>query len=205
MCGFYQPDEGRVLIDGTDISRYSRASVLRLFSALFQDVSFFSMSVAENVAFQTKDRIDETKLGQSIQKAGMEQKIHSLKNGVDTTLTKHLETDGAELSGGEYQKMGMARTLYKNGAIFILDEPTSALDPLAEEEIYSKFREMTEDRTSLFVTHRLASTRFCDRIFVFRDGGISEAGSHEELMEKQGEYYKLYSLQASYYQEGEKA
>lgn len=205
LCGFYQPDEGRVLIDGTDISRYSRASVLRLFSALFQDVSFFSMSVAENVAFQTKDRIDETKLGQSIQKAGMEQKIHSLKNGVDTTLTKHLETDGAELSGGEYQKMGMARTLYKNGAIFILDEPTSALDPLAEEEIYSKFREMTEDRTSLFVTHRLASTRFCDRIFVFRDGGISEAGSHEELMEKQGEYYKLYSLQASYYQEGEKA
>lgn len=205
LCGFYKPDEGHVLINGTDISRYSRASVLQLFSALFQDVSFFSMSVAENVAFQTKDRIDGAKLEQSIRKAGLEKKIHSLKNGADTTLTKHLEMDGAELSGGEYQKMGMARTLYKNGAIFILDEPASALDPLAEEEIYSKFREMTEDRTSLFVTHRLASTRFCDRIFVFRDGGVLEAGSHEELLAKQGEYCKLYSLQASYYQEGAKA
>lgn len=205
LCGFYRPDAGRVLINGTDISRYSRASVLKLFSALFQDISFFSMSVAENVAFQTKDRIDGAKLEQGIKKAGMEKKIHSLKNGADTTLTKHLEMDGAELSGGEYQKMGMARTLYKNGAIFILDEPTSALDPLAEEEIYSRFRELTEDRTSLFITHRLASTRFCDRIFVFRDGGVSEEGSHEELMAKEGEYYSLYSLQASYYQEGAKA
>lgn len=205
LCGFYKPDEGHILINGTDISRYSRASVLRLFSALFQDISFFSMSVAENVTFQTKDRIDGAKLEQSIGKSGMEKKVHSLKNGVDTTLTKHLEMDGAELSGGEYQKMGMARTLYKNGAIFILDEPTSALDPLAEEEIYGKFRELTADRTSLFITHRLASTRFCDRIFVFRDGGISEAGSHEELMSKKGEYYELYSLQASYYQEGAKA
>lgn len=202
LCGFYKPDEGRVLINGIDISRYSRASVLQLFSALFQDISFFSMSVAENVTFQTKELIDSLKLEQSIRKAGMEEKIQSLKNGVGATLTKHLEIDGVELSGGEYQKMGMARTLYKNGVIFILDEPTSALDPLAEEEIYSKFREMTEDRTSLFVTHRLASTRFCDRIFVFQDGGILESGSHEELLAKQGEYSKLYSLQASYYQEG---
>lgn len=205
LCGFYKPDGGRVLLNGTDISQYSRASVLRLFSALFQDISFFSMSVAENVAFRVKDRIDGERLESALQKAGLEKKIRSLKNGVDTTLTKHLDMDGAELSGGEYQKMGMARTLYKNGAIFILDEPTSALDPLAEEEIYSRFRELTGDRTSLFVTHRLASTRFCDRIFVFRDGGVSEEGSHEELMEKKGEYYELYSLQASYYQEGANA
>lgn len=205
LCGFYKPDGGRVLLNGTDISQYSRASVLRLFSALFQDISFFSMSAAENVAFRTKDRIDGERLESALQKAGLEKKIRSLKNGVDTTLTKHLDMDGAELSGGEYQKMGMARTLYKNGAIFILDEPTSALDPLAEEEIYSRFRELTGDRTSLFVTHRLASTRFCDRIFVFRDGGVSEEGSHEELMAKKGEYYELYSLQASYYQEGANA
>lgn len=205
LCGFYKPDGGRILLNGTDISRYSRASVLRLFSALFQDISFFSMSVAENVAFREKDRIDGERLESALQKAGLEKKIRSLKNGADTTLTKHLDMDGAELSGGEYQKMGMARTLYKNGAIFILDEPTSALDPLAEEEIYSRFRELTGDRTSLFVTHRLASTRFCDRIFVFRDGGVSEEGSHEELMAKQGEYYELYSLQASYYQEGANA
>ena len=98
--------------------------------------------------------------------------------------------------------MGMARTLYKDGGIFILDEPTSALDPLAEEEIYSKFREMTEDRTSLFITHRLASTKFCDRILVFQEGGVAEEGTHEELLKQKGEYYKLYSLQACYYQEG---
>lgn len=204
LCGFYKPDGGRILINGTDISRYSRASVLQLFSALFQDVSFFSMSIAENVSFQTNDCTDRFRLEECIRKAGMEKKIHSLKNGMDATLTKNLDMDGAELSGGEYQKLGMARTLYKNGAIFILDEPTSALDPLAEEEIYSKFRRITEDRTSLFITHRLASTRFCDRIFVFRNGGIAEEGSHEELLEKKGEYYKLYSLQASYYQEGVK-
>ncbi len=202
LCGFYKPDEGRILINGTDISQYSRASVLRLFSALFQEISFFSMSIAENVALCTKEQMDGRKLEECIRKAGMDEKIHSLERGVDTTLTRKLEPEGVELSGGEYQKMGMARTLYKNGAIFILDEPTSALDPLAEEEIYSKFREMTEDRTSLFITHRLASTRFCDRILVFQDGGVAEDGTHEELLERRGEYYRLYSLQASYYQEG---
>lgn len=203
LCGFYKPDGGKVLINGEDISQYSRASVLRLFSALFQEISFFSMSVAENVAFCTKDQIDGLKLEECIKKAGMERKVHSLKEGVGATLTKNLDSDGVELSGGEYQKMGMARALYKDGVIFILDEPTSALDPLAEEEIYSKFREMTKDRTSLFITHRLASTRFCDRIFVFRDGAVAEVGTHEELLERGEEYYKLYSLQASYYQQGE--
>lgn len=202
LCGFYKPDEGRILINGTDISRYSRTSILCLFSALFQEISFFSMSVAENVALCTMEQMDRQKLEKCIESAGMDRKIQSLKKGLDTTLTKKLDKHGVELSGGEYQKMGMARTLYKDGAVFILDEPTSALDPLAEEEIYSKFREMTEDRTSLFITHRLASTRFCDRIFVFRDGIVAEAGTHEELLERKGEYYRLYSLQASYYQKG---
>ena len=168
LCGFYKPDRGRILINGTDISHYSRASVLRLFSVLFQEISFFSMTVGENITLHTKEQIDEGKLFECIKKSGIDEKIQSMKKGIDTTLTKKLDMDGVELSGGEYQKMGMARTLYKDGGIFILDEPTSALDPLAEEEIYSKFREMTEDRTSLFITHRLASTKFCDRILCFR-------------------------------------
>ena len=205
LCGFYKPEGGRILINGTDISQYSRASILQLFSALFQEINFFSMSVAENVTFRTKGQMDARKLAESLKKAGMDKKVESLANGADTTLTKKLEMDGVEFSGGEYQKLGMARTLYKDGAIFILDEPTSAMDPLAEEEIYTRFREMTEDRTSLFITHRLASTRFCDRIFVFQNGAVTEEGTHEELLGRRGEYYKLYSLQASYYQEREGA
>lgn len=201
ICGFLDPTEGRVLLNGEDIRQYNRRDYYALFSAVFQDFSVLEASVAENVAQQV-DGIDEQKVWNCLKQAGLTEKIMSLPDGIQTHIGRKVYEDGVELSGGQTQRLMLARALYKDGPILALDEPTAALDPIAENDIYMKYNEMTEGRTSLFISHRLASTRFCDRILFVADGVIAEEGSHETLLAMGGGYAKLFEVQSRYYKEG---
>ena len=201
LCGFYDPDEGRVLLNGTDIREYNRREYYALFSAVFQDMSVLDITVAETVA-QAVEGIDIPKVEQCLEQAGLREKIASLPRGISTHVGRQVYLDGVEFSGGETQRLMLARALYKGGGILVLDEPTAALDPLAECDIYRKYNEMTQGKTSVFISHRLASTRFCDRILFLKDGGIAEEGTHQALLDADGEYAKLFRVQARYYQEG---
>ena len=201
LCGFYDPDEGRVLLNGQDIRQFDRRAYYQLFSTVFQESSELDITVAQTVA-QRVDGIDMDKVKACVAKAGLAEKIASLPQGYDTHLGKQVYLDGVELSGGQTQRLMLARALYKDGAFLVLDEPTAALDPIAESDIYQKYNEMTAGKSSVFISHRLASTRFCDRILFIQDGGIAEEGTHEELLQKGGAYAKLFNVQARYYQEG---
>ena len=201
LCGFYDPDEGRVLLNGQDIRQFDRRAYYQLFSTVFQESSELDITVAQTVA-QRVDGIDMNKVKACVAKAGLAEKIASLPQGYDTHLGKQVYLDGVELSGGQTQRLMLARALYKDGAFLVLDEPTAALDPIAESDIYQKYNEMTAGKSSVFISHRLASTRFCDRILFIQDGGIAEEGTHEELLQKGGAYAKLFNVQARYYQEG---
>ena len=201
LCGFYDPDEGRVLLNGQDIRQFDRRAYYQLFSTVFQESSELDITVAQTVA-QRVDGINMDKVKACVAKAGLAEKIASLPQGYDTPLGKQVYLDGVELSGGQTQRLMLARALYKDGAFLVLDEPTAALDPIAESDIYQKYNEMTAGKSSVFISHRLASTRFCDRILFVKDGGIAEEGTHEELLQKGGAYAKLFNVQARYYQEG---
>lgn len=201
LCGFYDPDEGRVLLNGIDIREFNRQEYYDLFSAVFQEMSMLDLTVAEHVA-QSVEEIDIEKVSDCLEKAGLTAKVEKLPQGLDTHVGKIAFLEGVEFSGGEMQRLVLARALYKDGPILVLDEPTAALDPIAENDIYMKYHEMTKGKTSLFISHRLASTRFCDRILFLQDGVIAEEGTHEELMTLGGEYAKLFHIQARYYQEG---
>ena len=201
LCGFYDPNEGRVLLNGMDIREFNRKQYYELFSAVFQGFSIQDTTIAECVA-QTATDIDMDRVSDCIAKAGLTSMIQKFPNGLDTHFGREVYLDGVMLSGGQTQRLMLARALYKDGAILILDEPTAALDPIAENDIYRKYSEMTEGKTSLFISHRLASTRFCDRIIFVADGGIAEEGTHEELLAKNGAYANLFKVQSRYYQEG---
>lgn len=201
LCGFYDPDEGRVLLNGIDIREFNRQEYYDLFSAVFQEMSMLDLTVAEHVA-QTAVNIDMDKVSDCLEKAGLTAKVESLPQGLQTHVGKIAFLEGVEFSGGEMQRLMLARALYKDGPVLVLDEPTAALDPIAENDIYRKYNEMTKGKTSLFISHRLASTRFCDRILFLQDGMIAEEGTHEELLALGGEYAKLFHVQARYYQEG---
>ena len=201
LCGFYDPDEGRVLLNGQDIRQFDRRAYYKLFSTVAQEISELDITVAQTVA-QAVDGIDMDKVKACVEKAGLAETIASLPQGYDTHLGKQVYLDGVELSGGQTQRLMLARALYKDGAFLVLDEPTAALDPIAESDIYQKYNEMTAGKSSVFISHRLASTRFCDRILFIKDGGIAEEGTHEELLHKGGAYAKLFEVQARYYQEG---
>ena len=201
LCGFYDPDEGRVLLNGIDIRDFNRPDYYRLFSTVFQESSILDITVAETVA-QDVEHIDMGRVKDCIAKAGLTQKIESLPQGYDTHIGKNVYLDGVEFSGGQTQRLMLARALYKNGAFLVLDEPTAALDPIAENDIYQKYNQMTAGKSSVFISHRLASTRFCDRILFVKDGIIAEQGTHEELLAQGGSYAKLFDIQARYYQEG---
>ena len=201
ICGLLSPSEGRVLLNGDDISDFNRNKYYELFSAVFQDFSILDVTIAEEIA-QCKDNIDYQRIKECIDYAGLSDTIDKLPKGLNTHIGREVYLDGVLLSGGQMQRLMLARALYKNGPILLLDEPTAALDPLAESEIYQKYSDMANNKTSLFISHRLASTRFCDRIILIKDGGIKEEGSHEDLLKLNGEYAKLFEVQSRYYKQG---
>ena len=201
LCGFYDPDEGRVTLNGIDIREFNRREYYGLLCAVYQDFSVLDVTVAENVA-QKVEGIDTARVWNCLAQAGLSDFVRHLPNGLDTHVGRDVYLDGVLFSGGQTQRLMLARALYKGGPILVLDEPTAALDPIAESEIYQKYNDMTQGKTSLFISHRLASTRFCDRIIFLADGKIAEEGTHWELLEQGGEYAKLYEIQSRYYQEG---
>ena len=201
LCGFLDPTQGTVRLNGVDIRRLNRRAYYKLFSAVFQEFSLLEATVAENVAQQVEG-IDEEKVWQCLENAGLSDAVRALPQGLKTHLGRSIYDDGTELSGGQTQRLMLARALYRDGAVLVLDEPTAALDPITESEIYLKYSEMTQGKTSLFISHRLASTRFCDRIILLENGSIAEEGSHEALLQRGGSYAKLFSVQRRYYEEG---
>ena len=201
MTGLLDPDEGHVLLNGIDIREFNRREYYGLFSAVFQHFNIMDITVAETVAQSATD-IDLQRVKDCIEKAGLTKMVSELPAGLDTHLGRNVYLDGVMLSGGQYQRLMLARALYKDGAMLMLDEPTAALDPLAERDMYHKYSEMTKGRTAVFISHRLASTRFCDRVLYLEAGKIAEEGTHEELTQKGGEYARLFEIQARYYREG---
>lgn len=202
MCGLLLPDEGDILIDGHPLGEYNRDELYTLFSIVNQGYTIFPTTIAENVAFQDRSEIDEARLWLSLEKAGIADKIRSLPKGIESPMDKQYDADAVNFSGGEIQKLLLARALYRDACILILDEPTAALDAIAEDLMYQSYRELTNEATSLFISHRLASTRFCDRIYLLDGARLAESGTHEELMALGGKYRELFDIQSKYYKEG---
>ena len=201
LCGFLDPTRGSVRLNGVDIRTYNRREYYHLFSAVFQEFSVLDTNVAVNVA-QRVDGIDRARVAECLEKAGLTQAVEALPKGMDTPVTRNVFEDGVELSGGQMQRLMLARALYRDAPVVVLDEPTAALDPLAEHDIYMKYNSMTQGKSSLFISHRLASTRFCDRIIYMEYGRIAEEGTHQSLLDLGGGYSKLFEVQSRYYQEG---
>ena len=201
ISGFYKPDSGEILINGHTIDDFNIDEYRSLLSVINQEVRLIGFPIKNVVASSLN--VDEDKLNNALKEAGILSKIEKLPNKTNTYITQSLSKDGVEFSGGETQKIMLARALYKNGPLLLLDEPTSALDPIAEGELYEKYAKLTEDKTSLFISHRLSSTRFCDNILYLENGTITEEGTHDELMKLNGEYKKIFDIQAHYYKEEE--
>ncbi|GHV12801.1 ABC transporter ATP-binding protein [Clostridia bacterium] len=201
LCGFYYPDSGEILINGTDIKNFRKKDLFRLFSAIFQDIVIFPVTVGENVSMRLTEESDADKIWKCLETAGLADELKKYEDGINLPMTKQFEENGVVLSGGQLQKLLMARALYKDALVLIFDEPTAALDPIAESEIYEKFSYMAQNKTVIYISHRLASTRFCDRIAYLKDGRISESGSHAELMRKGGDYAYMFDIQSHYYKE----
>ena len=199
LCGLYYPSEGDILINGRSSKEFSSDSYFNLFSAVFQDYCFMPMTIAENIT--AEQSYDKERLFAAFDKAGITDKINSLSEKENTLMVKDVYKNAADFSGGEKQKLLLAKAVYKNAPVLILDEPTAALDPISENELYLKYNELTEDKISFFISHRLSSTRFCDRILFIKDGAVAESGTHEELMAKKGAYYRMYQTQSMYYRE----
>ena len=202
MGGLILPNEGEILIDGHSILEYNRDDLISLFSVVPQYYTILPLSIAENIALEEKEYIDYDKLDRVIEIAGLTQKIASLSEVINTPLSKEFYNNAVDFSGGEMQRLLLARAVYRNSPILILDEPTAALDPIAEDEIYKKYNLIAKDTTSIFISHRLASTRFCDRIFLLDNNKLAEAGTHDELMSLDGKYKELFDIQSQYYKEG---
>ena len=202
ICGLYRPTAGRLLINGVDTAKLTPEEIYAWCTVAFQDFHLLAATLAENVSCQPEDQTDTTRVQSCLDQVGLGQKVRALPDGLDTQMTKELYAGGVIFSGGETQRLMIARCLYQNRPIFILDEPTAALDALAEREIYQKYHQLTKGKTSIFISHRLSSTQFCDRIILLRDGQIAEEGTHAQLLAKGGAYTKMYATQASYYQEG---
>ena len=198
MCRLYDPTEGEILLNGVNIKKYDYDEYMSIFSIVFQDFSLFDFSLGQNVA--ASQNYDKQKVIDSLKKVGLSEFYDTLLKGTETCLYKGYDKEGIEISGGEAQKIALARALYKDAPFIVLDEPTAALDPVAEYEVYSKFNEIAGEKTTLYISHRLASCRFCDEILVFHSGSIVQHGSHDKFVEdKTGKYFELWNAQAQYY------
>lgn len=200
LTGLYKNFDGEIWIGDKKYNAdtgndFSRDDV----TVVFLDSALFAFSVGENIACRPLNQVDETRVKGTLKKIGLHKKISRLPQGIHTKISKIIDRDGVDFSGGERQKLLLARSLYQDGSIIILDEPTSALDPIAEKKLYEDFSDLVNGRTAIFVSHRLATTKFCDRIIVLKGGAVIEEGTHDELMEKQGEYAKMYQVQSKYY------
>lgn len=204
MMKLYEPSEGRILLNGVDIKEYNREEYFKLFSPVFQNVECFAMPIYQNISFAEEDKTDMNKINEVLEQSGLSEKINSYEKGIHTNLLKIFDKEGIDLSGGEKQRLAMARALYKDGKVVILDEPTAALDALAEDRMYREFENMIQGKTAVFISHRLGSTRFCDKIAMFEDGTIVEEGTHEELMAKNGKYAYMFGIQSQYYEKKQK-
>ena len=196
MCRLYEPTEGEIRLNGINIAKYDYEEYVRIFSVVFQDFQLYHFPLEENVA--SGEEVDSQKLQCALKLAGMWERVQEMLQK-EKTLLGHENGQGILLSGGEAQKIAIARALYKNAPFIILDEPAAALDPLAEAEIYENFNRLIQDKTAIYISHRMSSCRFCDRIIVLDGGQILEEGNHETLLKKQGRYYELYHTQAVYY------
>ena len=205
ICGFYMPTEGDVLVNGISTRDYDMDEYGKLISPVFQDGFMTAFTVAMNIAGGEEEQIDVKRVRQCLEKAAIWEQIDSLEEKEDTYITQTLEREGVNFSGGELQKLLIARALYKDGKCLILDEPTSALDSIAESRIYEQYNEMTKEKTSIFISHRLASTRFCDEILFLEKGKVAERGTHEELIAQNGAYAKMFEIQSHYYRKEKNA
>ncbi|MFM1525712.1 MULTISPECIES: ABC transporter ATP-binding protein [Helcococcus] len=197
LIRLYDPNEGQVLLNGIDIRKYNYKDYLKIFSVVFQDFDLFAFPIAQNISGSIN--YDKEKVIKALEDVGMMDRVSNMKNGIDTYLYKDIDKEGVDVSGGEAQKIAIARALYQDAAFIILDEPTAALDPLAEQEIYEKLGSIVQDRTAIFISHRLSSCKFSDNILVFDKGSIVEEGNHNELVIKSGKYKDLWDAQAGYY------
>lgn len=202
MTGLFEPTSGHIYINGIDISKFRKKDLYDLYSAVFQDVNVLAFPIRENVAGATKN-VDDERVQKALEKVGLWEKVSGFEKGLDQMMLKVIDENGTDFSGGERQKLSIARGLYKDAPMVIMDEPTAALDALAEAAIYENFSSMVEGKTAVYVSHRLASTKFCDKIALFDKDGVKEYGTHDELMKLKGEYYHMFTVQGKYYQEEE--
>lgn len=201
LCGLYRPTSGEIFFNGIPLSDFKREDYYKLISPVFQEIRTAFFSLAETVSGKSTAETDLEKAETCMRQAGLGAKIDALPDGIHTKLNKKVHENGTELSGGEAQKLMLARALYKDAPLLILDEPTAALDPIAESKIYTEFNVMAKSKTSLFISHRLASTSFCDRIVLLENGNITEEGTHQELMAANGTYKGLFDIQSCWYKE----
>lgn len=199
LCRLYDPTSGEITLNGVDIRKYSYEEYMALFSVVFQDSSLFSFSIAENVGADTE--YDPKLVEECVRRVGLSERLDAMPNGIETCLYKDFDEKGVEISGGEAQKLCLARAVYKGAPFIVLDEPTAALDPISEYEIYTKFSGVVGTRTAIYISHRLSSCRFCDDITVLEKGKVAERGSHDELLQKDGAYAQLWRAQAEYYKD----
>ncbi|MBN3490022.1 ABC transporter ATP-binding protein [Acholeplasma equirhinis] len=200
ICGLFKPTEGQILINGVDATKFNKAKFQEMFSVVFQDIHVYAASVMENVIGMQDDETARERAKMALEAVGLKNKIESLPNQYDHQILKVIDPEGVDFSGGERQKLVIARALFKNGPVVILDEPTAALDALAEAKIYEEFNALAGNKTSIYVSHRLSSTKFCDHIALFDGQSLKEYGTHDELMAQKGIYHNMFVTQGKYYQ-----
>lgn len=200
LTGLYRPDSGEILLGGRNIESYSQEEYFDLIGTVFQEPFLMAFSIEENIACCDEQQADHQRVCRCLQRAGLWERIERLPKGVKTPYSKELYEDGESFSGGEAQRLMLARALYKDAPVMVLDEPTAALDPLAEAQMYTQYNDLTADKTSIFISHRLSSTQFCDRVLYLEGGKIVEDGTHQQLMALGGSYAKMFAYQAYYYQ-----
>ncbi len=203
LLRLYEPTEGKILLNGTDIQNYDINSYFDVFAPVFQEVNLFAMTFAENISMKAPDETDKELVKKTIIQSGLEEKLNSLEKGLDTQLLKVIYDDGIDLSGGQKQKLALSRALYKNAPVVVLDEPTAALDAIAESKLYSDFDKLIGGKTSIYISHRLSSTQFCNNVAMFKGGKLIEYGTHDSLIKQNGEYANMFKIQAQYYVEND--